>query len=84
MSPDFHRISIGAMKAGNRYYVPGFQTGAPELGKLAQEAGVKKLVLTHLVPPPRNFIVTRAFKKSVGQHYKGELIVGEDQMHLEL
>jgi ribonuclease Z len=61
-----------------------YQTDAPELGKLAQRAGVKKLVLTHLVPPPRNFIVTRAFKNSVGEHYKGELIVGEDHMHLEL
>jgi ribonuclease Z len=61
-----------------------YQTDAPGLGKLAQRAGVKKLVLTHLVPPPRNFIVTRAFKKSVGEFYKGELLVGEDHMHLEL
>ena len=61
-----------------------YQTGAPELGKLAQKAGVKKLVLTHLVPPPRNFVVTRTFKKSVGEFYKGELIVGEDHMHMEL
>jgi ribonuclease Z len=61
-----------------------YQTDAPELGKLAQRAGVKKLVLTHLVPPPRNFIVTRAFKKSVAEFYKGDLIVGEDLMHLEL
>ena len=55
-----------------------------ELGKLAQKAGVKKLVLTHLVPPPRFFFVKRAFKKGVGEFYKGELIVGEDRMHLEL
>jgi hypothetical protein len=39
---------------------------------------------THLVPPPWNVFVKRAFKKSVGEHYKGELIVGEDYMHLEL
>jgi ribonuclease Z len=61
------------------YHIDG-----PELGKLAQRAGVKKLVLTHLVPPPRNFVVTRAIKNSVGQFYKGELIVGEDHMHMEL
>jgi hypothetical protein len=41
-------------------------------------------VLTHLVPPPRNFLIKRGFKKGVGKFYKGELIVGEDRMHLEL
>jgi ribonuclease Z len=55
-----------------------------ELGQLAQRAGVKKLVLTHLVPPPRFFPVKRAFKKSAGEYYKGSLIMGEDGMRLEL
>jgi len=55
-----------------------------ELGKLAQRAGVKRLVLTHLVPPPRNFYLKRAFRKNVGEFYNGEIIVGEDRMHLEL
>ena len=61
-----------------------YQTDTTELGKLAQRAGVKKLVLTHLVPPPRNFLIKRTFKKGVGEFYKGELIVGEGRMHLEL
>jgi ribonuclease Z len=61
-----------------------YHIDAPELGKMAQRAGVKKLILTHLVPPPRNFLVKRAFKNSVGEFYKGELIIGEDHMHLEL
>jgi ribonuclease Z len=61
-----------------------YHTDTSELGKLAQRAGVKKLVLTHLVPPPRNFFIKRTFKKGVGEFYKGELIVGEDRMHLEL
>jgi len=61
-----------------------YHTDTGELGKLAQRAGVKKLVLTHLVPPPRNFLIRRTFEKGVGEFYKGELIVGEDSMHLEL
>lgn len=55
-----------------------------ELGKLAQRAGVKRLVLTHLVPPPRNVLLKRSFEKSVGEFYKGDIIVGKDCMHLEL
>jgi ribonuclease Z len=61
-----------------------YQTDTGELGKLAQRAGVKRLVLTHLVPPPRNFLIRTTFKKGVGEFYKAELIVGEDRMHLEL
>ena len=61
-----------------------YHTDTGELGKMAQKAGVKKLVLTHLVPPVRNFLIKRTFEKGVGEFYKGELIVGEDRMHLEL
>ena len=61
-----------------------YQTDTTELGKLAQRSGVRRLVLTHLVPPPRYFFMRRAFKKSVSEFYKGELILGEDYMHLEI
>jgi len=61
-----------------------YHIDTPELGKLAQRAGVKKLVLTHLVPAPRNFLMKRDFRNGVAQFYKGELIIGEDRMHLEL
>ena len=55
-----------------------------ELGKLAQRARVKRLVLSHLIPPPRNFLFRRSFKKGVEEFYEGKLIVGEDRMHLKL
>jgi len=61
-----------------------YHIDAAELGKLAERAHVKRLVLTHLVPPPRNFCLKRALRKNVGEFYKGELILGEDRMHLEL
>lgn len=61
-----------------------YHTDTSEVGRLAQRAGVKKLVLTHMVPPPGNFIITSAFKKSVSEFYTGELVLGKDLLHLEL
>lgn len=61
-----------------------YHTDTSEVGKLAQRSGVKKLVLTHMVPPPRNFFIGSAFKRSVSEFYNGELILGKDLLHLEL
>jgi len=51
-------------KLGVRH--PGLSQHSARGGEVAQQAGVAHLVLTHLVPPPRNFIVRRAF------HERGE------------
>ncbi len=65
-------------------HILGYHIDTTELGELAQKSGAKRLVLTHLVPSPSNSAIREAFESGIAQSYKGELIVGEDRMHLEL
>ncbi len=51
---------------------------------MAQEAGVAHLVLTHLVPPPRNFILRRLFTSDAKEAFRGEVTLGEDGMRFAL
>lgn len=50
------------------------------LAKQAQEAGVKHLLLTHLIPYPDSFVVRQMYTDGMGQHYKGKLTVAQDGM----
>jgi len=50
-----------------------------QIGGLAQRAGVKTLMLTHLIPPPTSQEETRAFESAVREGgFEGEVIVSED------
>src|SRR5690606_26014472 len=42
--------------------IPGYHTTPREAGEIAQAAGAKHLVLSHLVPPPNNFLVRRSMR----------------------
>src|SRR5712692_3818322 len=53
-----------------------------DLGKLAAAAGVKTLVLSHLVPPDDNSITDDMWMEGVRKHYKGEIVVGRDLMEI--
>lgn len=64
--------------------IPGYHTTPAEAAALAQEAGVKHLVLTHLVPGPYNFLARRMFMSGVSEAYKGEVTLGEDGLRFEL
>ena len=48
------------------------------LAKQAQAAGVKHLVLTHLIPYPENMVVRAMYTEGMGEHFKGQLTVAED------
>jgi ribonuclease Z len=56
-----------------------YHTSAEEAGEVAQQAGVKLLVLTHLVPggPEKTFL------ERAGKHFKRKIIVGRDLMRFE-
>jgi ribonuclease Z len=49
-----------------------------QLGELAQQAKVKRLALTHMIPPVPKAAAAFVFKGPVSQPYRGEVIVGED------
>lgn len=55
-----------------------------ELADLAEKAGVKHLVLTHLIPSPPNFIAKRLFLGGMSERFKGQITLGEDAMEIGL
>ena len=84
------RASAVAARIGNARLaklasdIPGYHTAPVEAAELAQAAGAKKLVLTHLVPGPNNFLARRLFLRGVGAAYGGEVVLGEDGMRFDL
>ena len=55
-----------------------------QAGEVAQEAGAKKLVFNHVVPPIINRIVKSIFLSGVKDVFDGEIILGEDGMRFTL
>ena len=56
-----------------------------ELGRLAAAAGVRHLVLTHLIPPPADPASEKLFEDDVRQGgYTGPVTVGFDLFTVEL
>ncbi|GEN98653.1 hypothetical protein NSE01_04860 [Novosphingobium sediminis] len=55
-----------------------------KLAEQAQQAGVKHLVLTHLIPWPDSFIVRHMYTEGMAERFHGELTVGEDGMVIVL
>ena len=55
-----------------------------KLAEHAQRAGVKHLVLTHLIPWPDSFIVRHMYTEGMAQRFSGKLTVGEDGMVIVL
>lgn len=53
-----------------------------DLGRLAAEAGVKALVMSHLVPGDDPSITDQMWAEGVRKHYAGPIIVGKDLMEL--
>jgi ribonuclease Z len=55
-----------------------YHTSAEEAGELATRAGVKKLVLTHLIPAGAD----ETFRERAGRKFKGEIVVGRDLLRI--
>jgi len=54
-------------------------TPAEDAGRIAQEAGVKTLVLSHLVPADAS-VSDDTWRAAAAKHFKGEIIVAQDLM----
>jgi ribonuclease BN (tRNA processing enzyme) len=59
-------------------------TTTEDVGRVAQAAGVKKLVLTHLVPGDDPSVTDEMWIDGVRKHYAGPIVVARDLMELEL
>jgi ribonuclease Z len=68
----FDKVDSPAVAARLKAY----HTSAEEAGQVAQAAGVKLLVLTHLIPGDAE----ATFRERAGRYYKGKIVVGKDLM----
>lgn len=57
-------------------------TAAEDCGKVATAAGVKTLVLSHLVPPDDPEVTEQMWIDAAGAHFSGEIVVGRDLMEI--
>jgi ribonuclease BN (tRNA processing enzyme) len=58
------------------------QTSAEDAGRVAQAAGVKALVLSHLIPPDDADITDQMWIDAARTTFKGTIIVGKDLMEI--
>lgn len=64
--------------------IPDYHTSPEEAAQVAQAAGVKALVLYHLVPGPPVAPVGKAFLGDAERKFEGELRIAEDGMVVSL
>lgn len=58
------------------------QTSAEDAGRIAQTAGVKTLVLSHLVPPDDPEVTDQMWIAAAQQHFRGTVILGKDLLEI--
>jgi ribonuclease Z len=59
-------------------------TGSRDAAKIARDAGVKQLVLTHIIPPLPNWITERLFLSGLDKIYDGDIVLAEDGLRIYL
>jgi ribonuclease BN (tRNA processing enzyme) len=57
-------------------------TSAEDCGRVAEAAGVKMLVLSHLVPGGDETITDQMWMDAAGKHFHGRIMVGKDLMEI--
>jgi ribonuclease BN (tRNA processing enzyme) len=58
------------------------QTSAEDAGRIAQDAGVKTLVLSHFVPPDDPAVTDAMWLGAARRHFRGAVIVGKDLLEI--
>jgi ribonuclease BN (tRNA processing enzyme) len=56
------------------------QTSVEDAGRVAEAAGVKTLVLSHLVPPDDPAVTEQMWIDAARAHFRGKVVVGRDLM----
>jgi ribonuclease Z len=72
----FDRVDKPEIAAALKHY----HTSAEEAGKIASDAKVKKLVLTHLIPGDQDAV----FRTRAAKSYKGPIVAGKDLERIEV
>ena len=58
-------------------------TSAEDVGRVAQAAGVKTLVLSHFVPADDPTITDKMWMEAARTHFRGTIVVGKDLLEIE-
>jgi len=66
-----------------REHLLASHTVPEDVGRVAAQAGVKTLVLSHFVPGDDPSITDEQWAAGVRKHFKGKIIVGRDLMEIE-
>ena len=70
--------NAAALKAS----IVAHQTAAEDAGRVAQQAGVKTLVLSHFVPPDDPEVTDAMWLAAARRHFRGTVIVGKDLLEI--
>jgi ribonuclease BN (tRNA processing enzyme) len=65
-----------------REHLINSHTSAEDVGRVAAAAGVKTLVLSHLVPPDDPQVTEQMWLDAARAHFTGKIVVGKDLMEL--
>jgi ribonuclease BN (tRNA processing enzyme) len=65
-----------------REHLLASHTVTEEVGKMASEAGVSTLVLSHLVPSDDPSITEEMWVEGARKHFKGTIVVGRDLLEV--
>jgi ribonuclease BN (tRNA processing enzyme) len=57
-------------------------TSAEDAGRVAAAAGVKTLVLSHLVPPDDPLLTEQMWLDAASKHFSGRIVVGKDLLEI--
>jgi ribonuclease Z len=84
------RIEAAARAAGNARVakilsdIPDYHTSPVEAAEIANQAGVKLLILYHLTPPPPVKLLERAYVRGVSDVARTDWRLGDDGLFVEL
>ena len=65
-----------------RQHITTSHTTTEEIGRVAAEAGVKTLVLSHLIPGDEPAVPEEKWLEGVRKHYTGRAVVGRDLLEI--
>jgi ribonuclease BN (tRNA processing enzyme) len=77
------RLVAGVANAATlKQSILSHHTSAEDVGRIAKQAGVKTLVLSHFVPPDDAQITDQMWIEAASTHFDGKIVVGKDLLEL--
>jgi ribonuclease BN (tRNA processing enzyme) len=81
--PAIERVVARAPDAkGLKQHILASHTAAEDAGRIAQSAGVKLLVLSHLIPADDPTVTDEMWINAARVHFRGRVIVGTDLLEV--